>query len=66
MAIPFARRIYNWSNMLEGWEGRHAFIWCDFHRVGHGYIVSLVSGWPRSLYIEERRIYVKCGMRVQE
>jgi hypothetical protein len=29
--------MYNWSDAREGWEGRHAFVWCDFHRVGHGF-----------------------------
>jgi hypothetical protein len=37
LANPFARRMYNWSDAREGWEGRHAFVWCDFHRVGDGF-----------------------------
>jgi hypothetical protein len=36
------------------WEGRHAFFWRDFHRVGYVYIVSFVSGWP-SLYVKVKR-----------
>jgi hypothetical protein len=35
-AIPFARRMYNWGNVPEGWEGMHAFVRCDFHCIGHG------------------------------
>ena len=34
--IPFARRMYDWDDVLGGGEGRHAFVRRDFHRFGHG------------------------------
>ena len=30
-----------------GWEGMYAFVWCDFHRVGHGFGVFFL--WWRSV-----------------
>jgi hypothetical protein len=42
--------VYNWSDALEGWEGRHAFVWCDFHHAGHGFRVFLCRVGRVSLY----------------
>jgi hypothetical protein len=37
--------MYDWGDGLEGGEGRDAFVWDDFHRVGHGCGVFFLWWW---------------------